>query len=135
MNGVDILPSVDSIKLVSRGKINFAKADSILNIITNRSACTSNITVNTKTVEELENQIKIYPNPVSDILTLEFNYNLTLNNIELRMFNLSGQEVNHQSLPSETTNTTISTEHLSSGVYFIQVTVDEKQYNQKVIKF
>jgi subtilisin family serine protease len=135
MNGVDILTSPDSAKLVSGGRINYAKADSILNRITNRSACTPNMTVPVNKIERLGEQIKIYPNPVADILTLEFNYGLTENNIELRMFNLNGQEVNRKTVSSGTTNTNLSTENLSSGVYFIQVTVDEKQYSQKVIKF
>jgi len=135
MNGVDILPNSDSSLLVSGGRINYAKADSILNIISNRSACTPNIIVSTEKVKKLEEQIKIYPNPVADILTLEFNYGLTVNNIELRMFNLSGQEFDYQSLPSGTTSTNINMATLSAGVYFLQITVDEKQYSQKVIKF
>lgn len=135
INGVDILPSDDSTKLVSGGKINYAKADSILNRITNKTDCSPNMLVNTKKIEALDNQIKIYPNPVADVLTLEFNYDLTVNNIELRMFNVSGQEVKRQTLPSNTTNTNINTDNLSPGVYFIQLTVDEQQYSQKVIKF
>ena len=135
MNGVDALASPDNTKLVSGGRINYAKADSILNIITNRSVCTPNVILNTKELEKLEEQIKIYPNPVADILTIEFNYGLTLNNIELKLFNLNGQELNRKNLPSGTTSTNISTEHLSAGVYFIQLIVDEKQYSQKVIKF
>jgi hypothetical protein len=135
IHGVDVLPNADSSKLVSGGRINYEKADSILNIITNRTACTSNMIVSTQKVQKLEEQIKIYPNPVAAILSLEFNYGLTLNNIEIRLFNLNGQEVNRQSLPSGTTHTNISTENLSTGVYFIQVTIDEKQYSQKVVKF
>lgn len=135
INGVDILSSSDSSKLVSGGRINYAKADSILNLITDRTACSPDFILNTKKVAELENQIKIYPNPVSDLLTLEFNYELTMNNIELRLFNLNGQEVNRQILPSGTTSTNMSTTDLPSGVYFIQITVDEEQYSQKVIKF
>lgn len=135
IHGVDLLPNADSAKLVSGGRINYAKADSILNIITNRTACTSNMIVSTQKVQNLEEQIKIHPNPVANVLSLEFNYGLTLNNIEIRLFNLNGQEVNRQSLPSGTTNTNMSTENLSAGVYFIQVTIDEKQYSQKVVKF
>jgi len=135
MNGVDALASPDNTKLVSGGRINYAKADSILNIITNRSVCTPNVILNTKELKRLEDQIKIYPNPVADLLSIEFNYGLTLNNIELKLFNLNGQELSRQSLPSGTTSTNISTDNLSSGVYFIQLTIDEKQYSQKVIKF
>lgn len=135
MNGVDILPNADSAKLVSGGRINYAKADSILSLITDRTACTPNFTVNTEKIQQLKNQIKIYPNPVSDILTLEFNYDLTINNIDLKILNLNGQEVNRQQLPSGTTSTNLSTENLPSGIYFIQVTIDEKQYSQKIIKY
>jgi subtilisin family serine protease len=135
MNGVDILPHTDSTKLVSGGRINYAKADSILNRITDRTACTPNFIISTENVQELGDQIKIYPNPVSDVLTLEFNYTLAMNNIELRIFNLNGQEVNRQNVSSGTTSTNISTENLPAGVYFIQVMVGEKQYTQKVIKF
>lgn len=135
INGVDVLSSSDSTKLVSGGRINYAKADSILNLIIDRTACTPDFILNTEKVATLENQIKIYPNPVSDLLTLEFNYGLTMNNIELRVFNLNGQEVNRQIVPSGTTSTNISTTDLPSGIYFIQITVDEEQYSQKVIKF
>ena len=135
MEGVDILPSADSAKLVSGGRINYAKADSILNIITNRATCTPNITVNVDKITELSHSIKIYPNPFSNNLTLEFDYELSTHPIELKLFNISGQEIHYQRLTTGTTNTNVTTENLTAGIYFMQVTINNKLYSQKIIKF
>lgn len=134
MNGVDILQSADSLKLKSRGRINFHKADSIMNIIMDRTLCSEGITINVDKIENIEQYIKIYPNPVADNLNLEIDHNLDADNINVSVFNVQGQLLHQQELERGTTNATIPTQNLPSGVYFVQIQLNKRQFSQKIIK-
>jgi len=134
VNGVDVLQSADSMKISSGGRINFHKADSILNIITNRTVCTPSITINVEQIEGLEDYVKVYPNPVSDNLTIELDQTLGAEEISLSLFSVQGQLLHYQNLPTGTSTANIPTKELSAGIYFMQLQLDNKQYSTKVIK-
>lgn len=136
LHGVDTLQHLDSAKIASKGRINYHKADSILNRIVNKTLCAeTGFVLNNKLVQISEVPISIYPNPVMDNLTIAFDYSLHSTKMELSLFNIQGQRLQHRRLPLGTTNTTISTKELVAGVYFIQLTLGDKQYSQKIIKF
>jgi hypothetical protein len=107
---------------------------------TGSSSCTAtkNITVTvSKCVGEIENQqqealFNAYPNPVNDILELNFK-NLNQNAIEIKIVDLTGSSVYHASLNSNKLNETqsISTKSWQDGIYFIIV---QTPAQQKVIK-
>lgn len=87
----------------------------------------------TLNIEETDNQqvnydIKVYPNPVIDNLTIKFNIDENISKINL--FNTQGQLV--KSL--DTNNLQINVSDLSSGYYFLEVITENNRYVQKFIK-
>lgn len=134
MNSVDILQSADSLKIKSKGRVNYHKADSIMKMIMDRTLCSEGITINVDEIENIEQYIKIYPNPVADNLSLEMDSNLKVDDIAVSMFNVQGQLLHQQQLERGTTNANIPTQNLPSGVYFIQIQLDKRQFSQKIIK-
>ena len=79
---------------------------------------------------DINNEFKIYPNPVSDKL------NINLNSIELddfyTIYNLNGGKISTNIITS--TLTTIDITNYSNGMYLIVVVSKGEYYNQKFIK-
>jgi len=75
------------------------------------------------------NEIKLYPNPSTDFVTLEIIGDAKMNRIEV--YNAVGQMVHKLDLPS-TNTTTISTDKLASGLYNIQIQTDKGTIFKKV---
>ncbi len=61
-----------------------------------------------------ENIIKVYPNPTTDKLTIEFNSDIE--NMQLIIYDIVGREVLKRSLKHK--SSTISIQSLKSGIYF-----------------
>ena len=75
-----------------------------------------------------KNNIKLYPNPVKDVLKIDIQNNETITNICI--YNVAGQKVKTFSLPKE-----INVESLPKGNYIIEITTDkDKKYPSKFIK-
>lgn len=70
--------------------------------------------------------VKIYPNPVNDILNIETNFNASAN---YTIKNIAGQEIQNGVL-----NNSINVNNLEQGVYFIEITNENKTYTNKFIK-
>ena len=97
-----------------------------------RSASTPDIgadefTIATMAVGEVENQtkIKVYPNPVNDVLTISSDKKVS----HISVYNVGGQliqEANNANM--------INLTKLSSGVYFVKTIVEGKTEMTKVIK-
>lgn len=90
--------------------------------------------ITTTAVEELDmnSPIKIYPNPVQDLLTLEFSaadYSFT----EISIFNIQGASVYHQTNAFDIKE--IDTSELTPGMYYL-VLKDKsgKRYSQRLVK-
>lgn len=83
---------------------------------------------NTTSIEEVTmNQINIYPNPTSDLISIDINQRY--NKIEIKLINLNGQV----QMKSETNKIDISL--LNSGIYYLYITLDNnKTIIQKIIK-
>lgn len=135
LKGVDVLQSNDSLKLVSGGRLNYQKADSILNLITDRTICAeySDVT-STNNIADNNTSFRIYPNPVGNDLTIELDQFSSSNSIDIRLFNAHGQLIVSKVLDGGTYNTQLSMQKLSTGIYFLQLQVDGKQFSKKVIK-
>ncbi len=71
-----------------------------------------------------ENTFSVYPNPVSDIVTVKSD-----NEIALSLYDITGKE-----LIPETKESTISLSHLQQGIYFLRVTSGERSVTKKLIK-
>jgi len=93
--------------------------------------------VNSKTELQIVNteeltEILIYPNPVADVL----NINITEPNPSqqklIKVYNTAGQQVLTQTPTDNQTQLNFATQ--PSGSYIICITINNKSYNQKIIK-
>jgi hypothetical protein len=82
---------------------------------------------------EIESIVRVYPNPVSDKLMVEY-ANLQLGN-RVSLINLLGVEVAARTIESTSGLLDIDTTVLSSGVYYLKVVSEGKiSYHQKIVK-
>ncbi|WP_339612148.1 T9SS type A sorting domain-containing protein [uncultured Xanthomarina sp.] len=77
--------------------------------------------------ELLENQIKVYPNPVKDILFLENPNNLVLKNIAV--YNILGKEIKSFTTGLER----LDMQNLNNGIYFLKLNTDYGIITKKII--
>ncbi len=75
------------------------------------------------------NMVKVYPNPVNSILNLELKSEAS----RVQVVNLLGQILIDQSVDNQKI-TQVDMSHLQSGAYLINITIDGKIQNMKVIK-
>lgn len=73
---------------------------------------------------ELQN-FKIYPNPTTDILTIE-KATTFLEDLDWTLFNALGQEIKSAKIPAFEATRTISLADLSKGIYFYSLSSDER---------
>ena len=73
--------------------------------------------------------VRLYPNPVLSTLTLQSN--IDLQNAEIKIFNLVGEKV---LTLHKTSSPALDVAALTNGIYFLQVTANNKFYTQKFIK-
>jgi len=80
-----------------------------------------------------QTEIKIYPNPTTEKITLEFSGGVETQRIaSLRLYSLSGQLLQEQPVHSATT--TVSLAGFPQGVYILKVNVNGVTEDWKVIK-
>ena len=76
---------------------------------------------------------KIYPNPSSGILTIQFaKKNIDEKLIEYSIFDLTGRKVSSDVLISNVTNK-LNVSELESGIYILELTSDEETYSARLI--
>lgn len=80
-------------------------------------------------IKELNQQISLYPNPVTDILKLEFN---SAYPGEIIILNLLGQSILSRKVSNKTME--IDLTDLKRGVYFLEIKMGEKRLTKKFIK-
>jgi subtilisin family serine protease len=135
MNSVDTLQSADSLKLKSGGRLNYARAELILNAITNRALCSENFIIDgIEKIESNNDLVKLYPNPVSGALNIEFDATLLDKSIKLSLFNVQGQCLFTQDKTEGTNYYNIPTDELPEGIYFIQFSVGKDSFSKKFLK-
>jgi len=77
---------------------------------------------------------KTYPNPVSDELTLDFNFDETIENLQVNLVDLTGKMLYTTTIDNYTAgNFNINVSDYPSGVYFLNVQADEQMTTQKVV--
>ncbi len=110
---------VDNIKVKkSCTQVSSAKASGI-----------SNIDVRNKAID----QIKVYPNPVNNILNIEFNQNIS-EQPTIQIINMLGvivKEIRVQA-KNKTSVVNVNTESLSSGTYFVRVLSNSIKNSPKI---
>jgi len=77
-------------------------------------------------------EMKIYPNPATEKITLAISNMENLQTGMLQLYSLSGQLL--QTYPVQSETTIISLVGLAKGTYFLKVQINEKTENWKIIK-
>ena len=95
----------------------------------------NNFPVATERIGTLENIAKIYPNPTYDILNIELNLDKT-SSVQFRLFDAIGKTVITSSNQiSDNQITQLNLSQLPSGIYFLQIQIDENVISKKVIRY
>ena len=79
-----------------------------------------------------QTQIKVYPNPSTEKITLEIIGWETLQNGIFKLYSLNGQLLQEQPVSSATTTVSLST--LSKGVYILKVQINNHTEEWKIMK-
>ncbi|MEL6943995.1 MAG: T9SS type A sorting domain-containing protein, partial [Bacteroidota bacterium] len=75
---------------------------------------------------------KLYPNPASTWLTIEFQ-SVTIHPVEVKLFDIIGKSQN-LSISRAGNSITIDVENLPNGIYWLQFTLDGNTITKKVVK-
>ena len=78
----------------------------------------------------------VYPNPFNSSINFSFSNILTDASIEISIFNLKGKLVDQFRLNNIKENDVVRwnpTEEIASGTYFVQATLNNIHYNQKIL--
>ncbi len=78
----------------------------------------------------IENSIKLFPNPVSEMLNIENTSNYNVSNVSI--YSISGALV--KEINSQNSIQTISVSDLQTGLYFVKIQVNDEVKNFKFIK-
>lgn len=68
-----------------------------------------------------EQGFRVYPNPFSDVFTIEVGPHFPTIEFELHIYNVLGEKVLSRSFPSTTQQMRISCDHMEAGAYFYEV--------------
>jgi len=79
------------------------------------------------------NDISVYPNPVNDVLFIDYNGGLK-HDLELVLLNAQGVQLKSVFIRKGTKSFELSTQNLPKGVYFLQNIISKYQYTYKVVK-
>jgi len=94
------------------------------------AACTTLLTVADKSAES---QVVVYPNPVSDQLTISFPSFLSNGTTgEAAIANIMGQEIYRQTL-DRSSEQRISTKQFKDGIYLLKVSLGDQTINKKFV--
>ena len=79
------------------------------------------------------NDFGVYPNPSQGPFTLIWRNGVSA--AQLTVYDISGRAVLHSDdIPQGSTNYTLNMEHFTSGIYFVEMTIDGVKATQKIIK-
>jgi hypothetical protein len=90
----------------------------------------SGISTGIQKAQNLESLVRVYPNPASSMVTIEFKD--ATQNREVKIFNTVGKVILNQNLSSSTRNE-ISIQHIPNGVYVLEIVENENRSIQKLI--
>jgi len=79
--------------------------------------------------DKMDTQIKIYPNPVSDFLSIEMS-TIDMKNTSLTVFDINGRKLKQQNITS--THTQLELRNLPAGVYMLRI---QQKEGEKMLKF
>lgn len=73
-------------------------------------------------------EIRVYPNPVKDILNLSYNFDI----LKVEVYNLLGQQLktNHE----KNKDTQVDLSSLVTGTYIVKIVVEDAEYSIRIVK-
>jgi len=78
--------------------------------------------------------LQIYPNPVSDQLIVDFNFDKTIQNLHINLVDLTGKIIHTKILENYATgNLPLEMSKHPSGVYFLNIQADEQMATHKIV--
>ncbi|WP_338399237.1 T9SS type A sorting domain-containing protein [Persicobacter psychrovividus] len=82
-----------------------------------------------------KNGFKILPNPVTDIMTIKLPESALLQaTVEVVILDTNGSRVEAMSVLNTGNGLSINIQHLSSGIYFVHLSLNEQTFSGKIIK-
>jgi hypothetical protein len=90
------------------------------------------LTMDTVSINELQNQVKIYPNPTDGQLIIEIS-DMRYEMCDITIYDVYGRKAQVSSLKSQVSNHQIDLSHLPVGVYFIKIDSDNGSITQKIV--
>lgn len=79
-------------------------------------------------IDELKNEVLVYPNPVGDLVTIKGNTNI----LSIELVSISGQLI--ETITPEATITSINTSALTPGLYLLQIRTENGLSTKKIMK-
>jgi len=113
---------VDEVNIGTESTYNFS------NILANHSIKVNFKLIDLGTGNQNFTSLKVYPNPVKDILTISYNEEIST----IDVVNLVGKQVMSKVINSKETQLDMS--NLANGTYFVKVSSDSKSKTIKVVK-
>lgn len=107
---------------------------SLVNNTTTKEVVVTGIEDPTISINEINfvNGIKVFPNPVNDVLNISFELN-SVQNVEISLHSIDGKVVNTISNTSSNVSEVINTSKLAAGIYILDITTDTGKYTTNVV--
>jgi uncharacterized protein (DUF1501 family) len=104
---------------------NLLKAASIV-----PPSCYNNVVLGTEDFNNIINEMTVYPNPTSDIVSISATNNNVITSVSV--YTLDGKNVGKFTNPFNESLYTISVENLSVGLYTLKINTDRGSYSKKL---
>ena len=80
---------------------------------------------------EVQNVVKLFPNPASEMLQIEWN---TIQPEKIAIIDFTGKIVLQKELETSKQNTNLDVSNLAKGMYLVKIVGKEGEYSQKFVK-
>ena len=119
---------------IKNGRIDNAGRATIAEAVQNGFVNGPNFTTSIDEYNQLDATLQVYPNPAREVATVSVNLKKE-STVNMRVLDLSGKEMaarNYGSL-NGTTNITMNTSQFVSGVYIVELTLDNEVFQRRLI--
>lgn len=82
--------------------------------------------------QEINNSLKLYPNPTNDIVNIEISDDVLLNNYNIDIFDIMGKKYNVQITELSNNKFELDTKKLTSGIYLVNIRFNNTNITKKL---
>ncbi len=87
---------------------------------------TEEVLISTQNLLSSENKIEIYPNPIDELMNVNFQFTEQMENVKFKLLDVQGKTLAERSLNNTTEGSeTFNVDHLSAGTYILQVITND----------